>query len=101
MDFLASLFVVAVGYFGVALFGGMLIAPTGPGSDRILYVCLLVYSLLVAVFRSGLTRVISLLLAALFLTGVISETKARRDFHQHLREQQHLKEQHQTEEAGH
>ncbi len=80
------LLLVGLGYLATALLGSMLIAPMGPGSDRIAYLCLLVYSLLVAVFCARLVRVVALLLAALFLIGVVVETKAQRDFQRHLKE---------------
>ncbi len=84
--FWRELRMVGVGYVVVSILGAMLISPIGPGSDRIAYVCLLVYSLLVALACSGFPRVLSLVLSIAFLVGVITETKAREDFERHIRE---------------
>lgn len=79
---------IGSGYLVAAFLGAMLISPSGPGSDRPAYVCLMVYSLLVAVFCSRGARLVALFLAIVFFGAIISETKARREFGQRLR--QHL-----------
>ena len=81
-----QLVLLAVGYLVVSVIGAMLITPTGLGSDRIVYVCLLIYSVCVMPFCSKLTRVIAVLLAILFIAGIFVETKARQDYQERLRE---------------
>jgi hypothetical protein len=82
-----KLLLIGFGYFAVAVFGTLLIAPCGPGSDRIRYIVLLIYSLLIAFLYTGFTRALGVVLAIVFICGVISETIAKNRFQHHITEQ--------------
>ena len=77
---------ILVGYLCVFHLGALLIAPTGPGSDRIVFILLLVYSLVLAILGSRIVKVIGLLLALVFIIGVILSTKERWDFERRMEE---------------
>jgi hypothetical protein len=79
------------GYLVVAMLGAAAVRPVGPGSDRIFYLFLFVYSLLLVLVCSKWMKLLAIMLAIAFLVGVIVETKARRDSQRRLKEcmQQH------------
>ena len=71
---------IGFGYVAVGILGAMSIVPCGPGSDRVFYLFLLAYSLVLVALCSRLPRLLAIVLAIVFLGGVIVETKAKRDF---------------------
>jgi hypothetical protein len=81
-----KLLLIGVGYVIAGALGAEFISPTGPGSSGPVYICLMAYSLLVAVFCSRLIRLLGLLLAIVFLTAKILDDKAGQDFRRHLLE---------------
>jgi disulfide bond formation protein DsbB len=74
------------GYVCVFHLGVLLISPTGPGSERIVFILLLVYSFVLAILGSRIVRVIGLLLALVFIIMVILSTKERWDFEGRMKE---------------
>lgn len=70
---------ILASYVAVATAGSFLIAPTGPGSDRILYVVLVGYSALLIWFGSKIAKTIGLLLLLASLVGVVLSTMARHE----------------------
>ena len=64
----------------VLIVGTLLVAPTGPGSDRILYILLLGYSCLLIVIGTRPVRVLAAVLAVTFLVGALYATKEKSDF---------------------
>ena len=72
--------IVLIGYLLATNIGILLIAPTGPGSSRICYIVLLVYSLVVATFGTRLMKVLAAILAIGFIMGIVSETRDKARF---------------------
>lgn len=80
---------VLFSYVIVASIGALFIAPTGAGSDRILYIILLVYSCFLILFGTRTARVLGIVLGMLSLIGVLYETKEKQDFHHRMEEKAH------------
>jgi hypothetical protein len=81
-----QLIVFGTGYLVAFVIGIALISPTGPGSDRIFYVILLVYSLSVIIAGSRSFKAVGIILALVFLYGAISETRARNEYNLKMKE---------------
>lgn len=64
----------------------LFIAPTGPGSGRILFVILLVHSCLMILLNSRTARLLGLVVGIIAIAGVIQTTKARKDFGRAMQE---------------
>jgi hypothetical protein len=74
-------FLLCLGGYAVVFFLGiLLIAPTGPGSNFILFLLLLVYSCFLIYSRTKAVRVLGLVFALVFFLGATSELKAKWDF---------------------
>jgi hypothetical protein len=87
LEWWKQLFLIMAGYLMIFILGALLIAPTGPGSDRIVYVLLLAYSCCLLLFGSRLVRIVALLLGAVLVVGVILSTAEKRDFQQRIQDQ--------------
>jgi hypothetical protein len=84
------LMLVIGGYFVVGAIGALLIAPTGPGSGLVLWLCLFVYSVCIVIIGQRAMKMLSFALACLFLVGAVRERRARTEFLQKLKERHHI-----------
>ena len=76
-------------YVVVTTFGSLLIAPTGPGSDRVLYVTLLGYSCFLVLLGSRVAKIVGLVLAIGSLVGVVVSTQAKLGFIRNMERRKH------------
>lgn len=90
-------FLFFLGYGLAAALAAFLIAPTGPGSGRIAFIVMAVYSIIPLLLGARRVKVIALILGLLFLIGIAVETKAGLDFERAMQEQ---RAQTQTEDEG-
>jgi len=84
------LILVIGGYIVVGVIGAMLIAPTGPGSSLVLWLCLFVYSVCIVIIGQRAMKMLGFALACLFLVQAVHERRARTDFLQKLKERHHI-----------
>ena len=70
-----QLLFIAAGLFLVSLLGSLLMSPTGPGSERIVYALLAAYALLLLLLGPKFTKVTGLILLCVFLWAFTISTR--------------------------
>lgn len=82
---LRQIITLVIGLILFALLGCALVAPTGPGSGKPLFVTLLVPCFLFLIIGPGLSRVLAVVIACACVIGVVSEDRARERFREYRR----------------
>ena len=73
-------------YIVLMWIGASFIAPTGPGSGRIVFIFMLVYSCLLLILSSRTARVFGLVVGIIALVGIIQTTKDKEKFKRAMQE---------------
>lgn len=77
---------IVLSYVVVSVVGVLFTAPTGPGSGRLLFVILLVYSCVLILLNSRTAKLFGLVVGIIAIVGVIQTTKAKKDFSRAMQE---------------